>query len=75
MTKLTTNTLYHFFSFFLSFFLFFLHHCTFKTPTFGWAFFIRALATVLRSDFVTDKLPFIYSNSAFGRIMIYKSAF
>ena len=23
-----------------------LHHCTFKTPTFGWAFFIRALATV-----------------------------
>jgi len=38
----------------------FIHHCTFKTPTFRWAFFIRALVTVLRSDFATDKLPFIY---------------
>jgi hypothetical protein len=39
-----------------------LHHCTFKTPIF---IFECPLVTVLRSDFVTDKLPLYINNSAF----------
>ena len=49
-----------------------LHHCTFKTPTFRWAFFIRALVTVTLQP-INYRL--YIDNSAKGGIIKYNLHF